>query len=139
MGVREALLHVGRTLHEVDRAAAWLDEFAAGADVPAEVTAKLQVVLDEVLSNVIRHGAPGGEVVLALRRHSETVELEVTDDGPQFDPTQFVSVPAQVRVAERRVGGAGLLFVRALMDEVSFVHQDGRNRLTLRKRLPQSE
>ena len=136
MRVREASLRVARSLHEVDRAAAWLDEFSAGADVPPAITAKLQVVLDEVLSNVIRHGSHGrGEVLLELRRRSEDVELEVTDDGPPFDPTQFASVPLGVRVAERQLGGAGLLFVRALMDEISFARQDGCNRLILRKRL----
>ena len=76
---------------------------------------------------------------MELRRRPEAIELKVTDDGPPFDPAQYKSAPSRARVAERPVGGAGLLFVRALMDEVSFVHQGGRNRLTLRKRLSPQE
>ena len=137
MAVSEASLEVSRGLHEVDRAAAWLDEFATSAILPADITAKLHIVLDEILSNIIRHGGPGTEpILLALRRRRQDVELAVTDDGPPFDPRRFEPVPVEVRVAERRIGGAGLLFVRALMDDIDFARRDDRNHLVLRKRLP---
>ena len=137
MAVSRAALDVWPTLDEVERAAAWLEEFGTAAAIPGDVTAKLQVVLDEILSNVIRHAASAaGPIRLEARRRKQDVELSVTDDGPPFDPTQFKPVSAAVRVAERQVGGAGLLFVRALMDEIDFAHRNGRNHLVLRKRLP---
>lgn len=139
MAVREASLEMLHASLGIDRAAAWLDEFAASADIPAEVTAKLQVVLDEIVSNLIRHAVPdAGAILLQVRRREHDVELAVTDHGPPFDPTRFEPVPLEVRVAERQVGGAGLLFVRALIDEIEFARRDGRNHLVLRKRLPTS-
>ena len=72
------------------------------------------------------------EIRLCIRLRPETVELEVVDDGPAFDPT---SVASGTMAADRRVGGAGLLFVRALMDEVRFIRQGDRNCLILCKRL----
>ncbi len=125
---------------EIKRASAWLDDFAARAGLSNDVIAKLQVALDEVLSNIVNHtlaNARGDqrEVGLGARIRADIVELEVTDDGPAFNPNDMVAVPKATRVAERREGGVGLLFVRALMDEVRFVRHGGRNCLTLCKRL----
>ena len=136
MSVSEASLLLMPSLPEIDRAAAWLDEFAACVDIAPDVTSKFHVVLDELLSNIIRHGGPAvGPVRLRLRRLPDAVELAVIDEGPPFDMSQFEPAPKAIRVTERRVGGAGLLFVRAFMDTIDVTRQDGRNHLVLRKRL----
>ena len=121
---------------EFERAAVWLGDFAAGAGLPDDLSSRLLVALDEVLSNVVHHGLAGAmegerEIRLCVRLRPETVELDVVDDGPDFDPTTVTAATP----ADRRVGGAGLLFVRALMDEVRFTRQGDRNCLTFCKRL----
>jgi serine/threonine-protein kinase RsbW len=133
----ESALTVVNARPEYERAATWLNNFAAGAGLSVDLSSRLLVVLDEVLSNVINHALAGEvegerEIRLCVRLRSETVELEVVDDGPAFDPGAFAS---GTTMAERRLGGAGLLFVRALMDEVRFTRQGDRNCLTLCKRL----
>jgi len=122
---------------EFERAAIWLRDFVLGAGVTNDLSSRLLVVLDEVLSNVVTHGLAGvvegeREIRLCIRLRPETVELDVVDDGPAFDPTAFTPRTA---AAERGLGGAGLLFVRALMDEVRFTRQGDCNCLTLCKRL----
>ena len=155
-----ASLTVSNEIGEVDRAGDWLQSFADAARVPDDIAAKLHVVLDEVLSNVIRHGLSGvgggggggrrrrpppppppgggggGLIGLTLRRKPGAVELVVVDDGPEFDPTRATIPAVALRVAERRPGGAGLLFVRSLMDEIRFARLEGANRTVLRKSVP---
>ena len=125
---------------EFERASAWLGRFAARAGLSEEVASRLQIALDEVLSNVILHGlagAPEGqrEIGLAVRIEAGQVALEVTDDGPAFDPTRAAPALPAGGVGERREGGLGLLFVRTLMDEVRFTRRGERNCTTLCKRL----
>jgi len=48
--------------------------------------AALERALDNLLENASRHGPPGGEVRIALRRDGEEAELSVTDTGPGFAP-----------------------------------------------------
>jgi serine/threonine-protein kinase RsbW len=134
---QESALTVVNARAEFGRAATWLHDFIQGVGLPDDLNSRLLVVLDEVLSNVVTHGLVGAaegkrEIRLRIRLRPETVELEVIDDGPAFDPTAFTPRTGAV---ERRLGGAGLLFVRALMDEVRFIRQADRNCLTLRKRL----
>jgi serine/threonine-protein kinase RsbW len=135
------LLRIENSITEIERASAWLDRFATTADVPDTVTAKLQVAMDEVLSNIIRHGLPertcGARTIrLGLRIVSGLIELTVADDGLAFDLTRAARAPASVSINQRRCGGAGLLFVQSLMDEIRYSRLNGCNRLVLCKRLP---
>ena len=55
MDVAETLL-LDNEPFEVSRAATWLDDILAGADLPPRLIAELQVVLEEVLNNIMLHG-----------------------------------------------------------------------------------
>lgn len=133
----QSTLTVVNARPEFARAATWLSDFAAGVGLPDDVSSRLLVVLDEVLTNIVHHGLAGAmegerEIRLCVRLRPAAVELDVVDDGPDFDPT---TVASSATAADRLVGGAGLLFVRALMDDVRFTRQGDRNCLTLCKRL----
>lgn len=107
------------------------------------VTWPMDVSLDEVLANVVRHGLGGRgegarvEVVLSLDAGSAPplCELVVSDDGPAFDPLAAEAPDTTLGVEERPVGGLGLMLVRRLMDDVAYERRDGRNHLRLRRRL----
>jgi serine/threonine-protein kinase RsbW len=137
----KASLRIRNSIREIERAAVWLDSLAASAQLPEAVTTRLHVALDEVLSNIIRHGFPGTAcgsrtIRLGFRNASGQVELSVIDDGIPFDPTVAASPPPCLPLAERQPGGLGLLFVQSLMDEMRYSRFDGFNRLVLCKRLP---
>ncbi len=107
------------------------------------VTWPMEVSLDEVLANVVRHALAGRgeaarvEVVLSLDAGSAPplCELVVSDDGPAFDPLAMEAPDTTLGVEERAVGGLGLMLVRRLMDDVAYERRDGRNHLRLRRRL----
>ena len=107
------------------------------------VTWPVDVSLDEVLANVVRHALAGRgegarvEVVLSLDAAAAppSCELVVSDDGPAFDPLAAETPDTSLGVDERPVGGLGLLLVRRLMDDVAYERRDGRNHLRLRRLL----
>ena len=82
----------------------------------------LEMVLQNVLENAISFSPRGGTIIVTLTRNSETVELQVDDEGPGVDPAKdrlhvralFLVAPAQrrdVRPAFRHAG-LGLWIVR---------------------------
>ena len=94
-----------------------------------------QLALEEVLSNVIRHGYPAigrHEIALVLRTDEGGVELEVVDDGREFDPTAAPEAELDVPLAERRAGGLGIHLLRAYVSEVRYERLGGRNVLRVR-------
>jgi anti-sigma regulatory factor (Ser/Thr protein kinase) len=136
-----AILTIRNALEELERAAVWLDGFAEATGIAADATSKLQVAMDEVLSNIINHGFSGAargqhEIGLDVRRLQDRVELEISDDGPEFDPTRAEPQAPRDDSSELRVGGAGLNFVRSLVDDLRYQRNAGLNCLLLTKRLP---
>ena len=133
-----ARITIANRIPDIRRAADFLDGFLEQHPVPDAVANELHVIVDEVLSNVIRHGYEDDgphEIGLALARSAQEIVLEVDDDARPFDPT---AVPAQPRRAKHgRVipGGLGLVFMRELSDSVSYRRDGARNRLTIRLRL----
>jgi serine/threonine-protein kinase RsbW len=106
------------------------------------VTWPVEVSLDEVLANVIRHGLAGrGEsarVELELQLDAgepPRCELLVSDDGPEFDPLAAEAPDTTLAVEDRPIGGLGIELVKRLMDEVRYERSGGRNRLRLARRL----
>lgn len=137
MSYKDAALQLWNSLPDVERAAQWLEVGLEAGGAPTEVIGKLQVAADEVITNIINHGLQNVEagtrpIRLRLRCRPGEAELEIVDDGPEFDPTS----PAAPRAAEDRaapkLGGAGLVFMRGLIDEIRYVRQSSENRLVLR-------
>jgi serine/threonine-protein kinase RsbW len=121
--------------YELGRAADWLDGLLGGAGAPPRVVAALQVALEEVLNNILCYGYADLEahkIEVRFTADASAATLEVSDDGTEFDPTQHR--PASSGDTEdTEFGGLGLLFVRRLMDEVTFERVGDRNHLRLRK------
>jgi anti-sigma regulatory factor (Ser/Thr protein kinase) len=91
----------------------------------------VQLVFDEVATNIVNHGRPSSDVDAVIRFGDETT-LVFEDDGVAFDPRTQPAPPAATRRADLRIGGLGLVLVRDLCTKVDYERTaDQRNRLTL--------
>jgi len=97
-----------------------------------------ELVFEEVVANVLRHGArPGVESQVTLNVELEGDELRLTfvDDGAPFDPRGRTD-PAPPRDLEHaETGGRGLMLVRSVSSGIDYQRtEDGQNRLVVRVR-----
>ncbi len=82
----------------------------------------IKVALGEALANAVRHGSPAGgdaAVSVNVRAFEDRVEIDVTDSGTGFDGAH---PGAEDLYAS---GGRGIMFMRALMDDVRFSSASG--------------
>jgi serine/threonine-protein kinase RsbW len=96
-------------------------EFVAQAsrDLDADelAIADLELAVDEICSNVIKHGysGQGGRIEITVEPVAGGVQVTVRDWGKSFDP-QAVPVPdIDAPLEERPLGGLGLFLVRQVM------------------------
>lgn len=133
----EALdLHLANDLVAMAGLAEAVERFGAAHRLPADIVNALQVVVDEIVTSAITHGyAPGvrGEIAVRLQHRTDSIEIEIEDDGVPFDPLQAPPPNLGLPAAERPIGGLGIHIVRDLMDKVSYARLDGRNLLKLVK------
>lgn len=119
------------------RATGALDAFCAAERLPDALVWRLRVVLDEVISNIVRHGGAGARpraIDVTFRRQADLVEMRVSDDGPAFDPLARPAPDVTLPLEARQPGGLGIALVRALTDDARY-EWTGRNVLTVRARI----
>jgi sigma-B regulation protein RsbU (phosphoserine phosphatase) len=136
-GMSDALeITLHNRLSEVARLHQTLTDFGRHHGLATRVLHDLALALEEVVSNVIRHGYPDDgdhEIIVRLRVEPATVTAEVEDDGQPFNPLEAPEPDTTSPLAERKVGGLGIHLVRRLMDGVEYRRPSERNLLTLRK------
>jgi anti-sigma regulatory factor (Ser/Thr protein kinase) len=104
----------------------------AGALPSRRTSFRLRVLLAEALTNSILFGARGDPhrtVLVSAELDAGTIRLQVTDDGPGFDP-KAVTDPT-LPSAVRRPVGRGLFLIRNLADHVEFNAQGNTIWMTL--------
>jgi anti-sigma regulatory factor (Ser/Thr protein kinase) len=110
------------------------EDFASAAGLDARGGARLAVVVEELVSNAVRHGAGDGQIMveLSLAANDGEIALSLIDDGVAFDPTaqrDFSGPDAESG------GGVGLALVRAWANAFTYSREGGRNRTELTLRL----
>ena len=122
----------------VNRAAAAFDEFCQQQHVPQDARWRFQVVLDEILSNIVRHGYQGREGAVSLRfaLERDLVTVDVVDQAPPFDPSQAPAPDTTSPLESRRPGGLGVQFAESLLDGLSYERRGEENHVRLTWRLP---
>ncbi|MCW5977684.1 MAG: ATP-binding protein [Bryobacteraceae bacterium] len=138
MTVTEQALVLDSALAELPRLESWIDEFAAREGLPDSIHYHLNVALEELVINAIKHGQcqPAEEAIrLSMILDGGVLRIELSDCGIAFDPLQAPAPDLALGLKERPIGGLGVHLVRCLMDSVDYERRDGRNRLLLTKRV----
>jgi serine/threonine-protein kinase RsbW len=125
-------------LREIERLNRIIRQFGDLHEVPSRVLYAMNLALDEVVTNVVRHGfddPKDQEIVAHLVVQPGELKTEVTDRGREFDPMAVAAPNLDAPLAERTLGGLGIHLIRSLMDAVEYRRENGKNVLTMRKRI----
>ena len=111
-----------------------VEDFGEREDWPPAMLFKVKLAIEEMGLNVAKHGrvdrAPDIEITLTSEQDSLTINIE--DDGRPFDPLHDAPEPDLTSALEDRpIGGLGIHFVREMMDDMTYRHEDGKNCLAL--------
>lgn len=106
--------------------------------LPTKVSFAIQLVLDEIISNILNHGV--GEImdspiVIRLIFSPEEVAVSIEHAGEHFNPLEIAAPVLDQTMEERPIGGLGIHLTRNTMDSCEFAYRDGRNILLFRKKL----
>jgi serine/threonine-protein kinase RsbW len=128
---------IGNRRDDLPRVTRIVDELASRHRLAADVVADVNVALDEVLTNIIAYAYDDDrehEIWIGFTVDDDAIEAEIVDDGFPFDPTAIAPPDRSASLADRRIGGLGMHFVRHLMSEVAYSRAGDHNRLRLKRR-----
>jgi serine/threonine-protein kinase RsbW len=137
--MRERLsLRMKNDLLEIERMTQEVSSWSHEQAFPEEVEYQIELVLDELVSNVMRHGLKDGKehfIAVNLGRDGHDLTVEIEDDGVPFNPIDAPIPDITKPIEERRIGGLGIHLVRQIMDSLSYERRAGKNYLLMKKRL----
>ncbi len=111
----------------------------AVGEFPGHFLNRLQIAVDEAVTNIIEHGYAGqprgaAAIEIVVEVDSECFRIQISDNGMSFDPNQMSDIDIQSHVAAGKAGGLGVFLMRKIMDQVDYQYHSGKkNQLTLVK------
>lgn len=123
---------------ELSKLEGFTSDFAGSAGISDKDLFALQIVVEELVTNVIDYGGvPAGEHAVRVELSVDGGELSVrlTDRGREYNPLTREDPDVTLPAEERPIGGLGVHFCKKLTDVQEYRRVDGCNVLTLRKRL----
>jgi serine/threonine-protein kinase RsbW len=106
---------------------------------PAHYLNRLQIAVDEAVTNIIEHGYEGkprgaAHIQISASSSPDEFRIVIIDQGTAFDPNTLGDVDIDSHVAAGQSGGLGVFLMRKIMDVVDYHYETGkRNRLLLVK------
>ncbi len=134
----DATLVLRNTLEDLPRLAEWCESLGVSGLAPDPLRSSLNLALEEWVVNVISYAyTDEAEHVITIRLWRDQHELlcVIDDDGRPFDPTAQAEADTTLALEHRRIGGLGIHFIRNTMDRFTYRREDGRNIVSMAKRL----
>lgn len=123
---------------ELMRVAEFMESVCDELQLDMHVAMKLQVAMEEMVTNVIFYAYPEGTSAdISLTAESDDKELTfiLSDTGKPFDPTAKEDADTEINPMDREQGGMGILIVKNIMNEVTYQRLGDVNQLTMKKTL----
>lgn len=112
----------------------FLEAFCAENGVGQDHCLRMNLVLEELFTNTVRHGHRGDSdspVWITLSREGEAFRLTYEDAAPPFNPYGMPPGTPADTTEMRKIGGLGVLLTRRLAASREYAYLYGRNRIRL--------
>ena len=134
----ERSIVLANEISEISRLNGFIEDIGEEFGLTPDVVFNLNLVLEEAVVNVINYAYPKEDhqwIYLSAKLQDGTIILVLTDTGKEFDPTMAPEADITLSADEREIGGLGIFLIRQIMNEVRYERIDGKNILTLEKKL----
>lgn len=116
----------------------WVHEKARQAGFTEREAERWVLAVEEVTINIV-HYAYGDDVTGTITVEglpcASSLTVRISDTGRPFDLLAAPDPKLDAALAEREIGGLGIYLARQVMDRIHYERADGKNILTLTKRL----
>jgi len=116
----------------------FIEKVCAALDIDDYTATQINLAMEEAVVNVMKYAYPvgtHGDIDIEAQADDVRLRFTITDSGKPFDPTARKEVDTTLSAEERPIGGLGIHLVRQIMDSMNYERLNGKNILTLRKKI----
>jgi anti-sigma regulatory factor (Ser/Thr protein kinase) len=128
--IEAVLANTGAVLDYVEAA-------IAKYNFPELLQSDIYFATEEIFVNIAHYAYEPGDkgFVELFLTVDENIVMRFQDSGKPFDPTKKEAPNLDIPIAEREIGGLGLHLVKKFMDAVDYEYSNGKNILTVTKKI----
>jgi len=111
-----------------------VSEFLKSDGLSQRNIAHIELALEEALVNVCRYAYQPGRGDIEVRCQildDRRYQIEIIDSGVPFDVCTLPTPELKACIAERKIGGLGVHFIRKMADKMTYRREGDNNILTL--------
>ena len=104
---------------------------------PMKLLMQIDLAVEEIFVNIASYAYKDktGSVAVECKIENGLLTMVFEDEGEKFDPLKKPDPDISASAEEREIGGLGIFLTKKLMDEVIYEYKDGKNVLTLIKKI----
>ena len=95
---------------------------------------RIDLIVEEIVVNIIRYGqkeGSDGRIDVMVDTSGDEVIMEISDNGPAFNPLEQGDPDTSAPLDQRRPGGLGIFLVRRMTRDMRYERRSDRNVLRL--------
>jgi len=116
-----------------------VDQLSEQWELPMKVSMNINLVLEEIVSNIIFYGYEDDRehrILIDFNHEDAEIVITIRDDGKAFNILEAEEFDdADKSPEDRKIGGLGIHFVKTLMDHVAYKREGEENILSLTKKI----
>ena len=117
----------------------FVDAQLEALDCPMKAQMQIDIAIDELFSNIAFYAYENGEGEATVRLEEvedpHAVRITFIDGGKPYNPLEAEEPDITLSAEERKIGGLGIFMVKKSMDELSYEYKDGKNMLSILKKI----
>ncbi len=128
-------------LDNLSRVLACVDEELETAGCSMKTQMQVDIAVEEMFVNIANYAyAPGeGDADVCVETEEtdggKRIRITLADQGKPYDPLMQEAPDVSLPAEKRKIGGLGIFMARKNMDDMTYEYRDGRNILTMLKRI----
>ena len=114
-----------------------VEDFLADKPISFKTRTQIDLAVEEIYINIASYAYPDseGNAEIILSENNNELFITFIDEGVPYDPLAKPDPDTTLSASERQIGGLGIFLVKKIMDSVTYKYEDGKNFLTISKKL----
>lgn len=103
-------------------------------DLPDDMQFKIRLCVEEVEENILDYSGSTW-VDISVDNQTDSLKIVFSDGGVEFDPLSNPEPDITASLEDRKIGGLGIFICKQMMDTIDYHYENGKNILTMVKKL----
>ena len=138
-GESTEMLEVEATSKNLEEVLAFVDGYLEARDCSIKAQTQLDIAVEEIFVNIANYAydqkTGKATISASFDETNRVVSFTFTDSGVPFNPLERQDPDITQKLEDRKIGGLGIYMVKKSMDNVMYEYRDGKNILTIEKKI----